>query len=273
VIAPGIAVVPVRSPTLAPATHTNTWILGEGSLTIVDPASPWEDEQHRLHTALAERVAGGERIERIVLTHHHGDHVGGAMALKRAFGDTPIAAHPLTGERLSDQVHVDETLTGGATLGCGGRTFEILFTPGHAPGHVALLDLDSRAVVAGDLVAGIGTILIDPRDGDLATYLSSLESVRAHAPSVLLPAHGPALPQADAVLAFYVAHRHQRTAQIQRALDERGAATALELAAIVYPELDATTRTIGAVQITAHLLYLQTFGLAVEHDQRWSAAR
>jgi len=99
-VAPDIAVVAVRTPTLPPATHTNSWVLGRGSLTVVDPASPYEDERTRLHLALRTRVAAGEQVERLLLTHHHHDHVAGAMDLRdrlRADGSVVrIAAHPIT---------------------------------------------------------------------------------------------------------------------------------------------------------------------------------
>src|SRR5690348_13674934 len=97
---PGIAVVPVRTPTLPPATHTNTWLVGDGEIAVFDPASPWEDEQRLLARALDARIAAGERVVALVLTHHHADHVGGAMALAAHLEATtgarpPIVAHPI----------------------------------------------------------------------------------------------------------------------------------------------------------------------------------
>src|SRR5699024_1360001 len=139
--------VAVRTPTLPPATHTNTWIVGEGELTVVDPASPWEDEQRRLEQALRARMARGERVQRILLTHHHADHLGGAVALQRALSTPddplPIAAHPETTRLIAGQIHVDIELEGELPLSCGGRTLWTRFTPGHAPGHLALHDADS----------------------------------------------------------------------------------------------------------------------------------
>lgn len=274
-IAPGIHRVAVRTPTLPPATHTNTWVVGEGELTVVDPASPWDDEQRRLHAALDTRIRRGERVSRVLLTHHHGDHVGGATALRdhlaRSGAPVPIAAHPETAARLP--FAVDEALTDGQALACGGRDLTVWHTPGHAPGHVVLHDAASGAVVAGDMVAGVGTILVEPGDGDLGAYLASLERMRALAPSVLLPAHGPALEQADAVLAFYVAHRHQRTDAIRRALEQAGAATARELAEVVYAgQVPPEAMPLAARQVTSHLLWMQRYGLARPVDaSRWSA--
>ena len=98
-VAPDIAVVAVRTPTLPPATHTNSWVLGRGSLTVVDPASPYEDERLRLHRALAERCRAGERVDRLFLTHHHHDHVAGAMDLRDRLRADGQAARGHTGPR------------------------------------------------------------------------------------------------------------------------------------------------------------------------------
>jgi ribonuclease/clavin/mitogillin len=272
--APGIAVVPVRTPTLPPATHTNTYIVGEGRLSVFDPASPYEDEQGRLADELRERVAAGEVVERIVLTHHHDDHVSGAEALRAAFPGTPILAHPETAARVAGRIAVDADWAVGAALDCGGRTLTARFTPGHAPGHLVFHDAASGAVIAGDMVAGIGTILIDPVDGDLQDYLDSLDAMRGMDASVLLPSHGPPLTHPGQLLAFYIAHRHQRTEQIRIALDRAGVATALELAPVVYPELPAAAHRVAAAQITSHLRWMKRFGLARGlGDGRWELAR
>jgi glyoxylase-like metal-dependent hydrolase (beta-lactamase superfamily II) len=264
-LADGLALVSLRTPTLAPATHTNTWVVGRGALTVFDPASPYPEEQEHLLELLDERRASGERVARIVLTHHHHDHVGGAVALARALG-VPIAAHETTASLLRDKVPVDETIAEGELLSCGGRTLRARFTPGHAPGHLVFQDLDAGWVVAGDLVAGVGTILIDPRDGELGAYLDSLERVRQDRPTTLLPAHGPALPQGDAVLSFYIAHRHQRTEQIRAALRAVGAASPAELVPAVYAELPESAHEVAAVQISAHLLWLERHGLVTRLD-------
>ena len=275
-VAPGISVVPVRTPTLPPATHTNTYIVGQGSLSVFDPASPWEDEQERLAQALRQRLEQGERIERIVLTHHHNDHVSGAIALRDHFSSPqspiPIAAHPVTARLVADHIRVDEHWEA-SVQECGGRRIQPHFTPGHAPGHLVFQDQDSGAVIAGDMIAGIGTILIHPSEGDLGHYLASLDLMREIDPTVLLPAHGEAMPAADAVLAFYIAHRHQRSDQIRTALDTRGAASPAELAPIVYAEVPPSVHPIAALQITSHLLWLEKHGLVKKAGQsRWECA-
>jgi len=272
---PGIELVAVRTPTLPPATHTNCWIVGQGDLVVVDPASPWEDEQGRLFTAVLDRVERGERVASLLLTHHHADHVSGAIDLQRRLNlaghRVPIAAHPVTAALLEGHIQVEMPVAHGDAVTAGGRRLRAIFTPGHAPGHLALHDRDSGAMIAGDMVAGVGTIAIDPDEGDLQDYLDSLQRLIDLQPSTLLPAHGPALPHAHAVLSFYIAHRHSRTEQVRTALDHAGRATALALAPTVYPELATALYPLAARQITTHLNWLQANGRVRAHaDGRWT---
>ncbi len=91
---------------------------------------------------------------------------------------------------------------------------EALYTPGHAPGHLCFDALGSGAMITGDMVASVGTILIQPEDGDMALYLASLERMRDRQPRVLLPAHGEPIDDPRTCLDRYVAHRLAREAKV-----------------------------------------------------------
>jgi glyoxylase-like metal-dependent hydrolase (beta-lactamase superfamily II) len=209
-------------------------------------------------------------VERIVLTHHHVDHVSGASALAQRLRSegrpAPVVAHPETRTRVPG---CDVDCVDGDVLDCGGRRLVALHTPGHAPGHLAFHDADSGAVVAGDLVAGVGTIVLEPSEGDLAQYLASLERVRALSPSVLLPAHGPALTHPKATLTTYIAHRHLRTQQFHEALDRLGTATPMEIARVVYDTLDPMWLPVAAAQVETHLRWMEVHGLCTREGDAW----
>lgn len=269
-VAPEVGRIALRTPTLPPATHTNCYVLGRRRLTVVDPASPWADAQDLLHEALGRVLSEGAVVERIVLTHHHVDHVSGAEALRRWLDArqsrrTPILAHGLTGSR-AEGVSVDGVLHGGAVLSVDDRPWRLLHTPGHAVDHLVLHDAAEGTMVAGDMVAGVGTILIEPTEGDLGDYLASLEALRALAPRTLLPSHGPALPEGEAVLDGYLAHRHHRSRQVREALASADAPQGPEaLVPRVYTDLDPRAHPVAAMQILAHLRWLVGRGEVQPH--------
>jgi ribonuclease/clavin/mitogillin len=243
-----LALWPLRSPTLPPATHTNCWVLGTEKLTLIDPGSPWPKELDAMMNWVGDRV-----VERIFLTHHHYDHVSGAKALQERTG-APIAAHPMTAERVD--FDVQEIWHEGQTLVSGSRSWKMIHTPGHAAGHLCLHD--GSTVIAGDMVAGEGTILLDPSDGNLGDYLRSLARLAALHPARLLPAHGPSLQPASEVLKEYISHRLMRSQQIVAALDAaRGPLSARALVPEIYRELDPRVFPIAELQILSHLLWLQ----------------
>src|SRR5262249_17782077 len=96
----GIVLVPLRTPTLPPATHTNCYIVGGDEVVVIDPASPYEEEQEIL-----DRVLENRQVREIWLTHLHQDHIGGANRLKHRLG-VKIAAHPITARDLKGFVDV-----------------------------------------------------------------------------------------------------------------------------------------------------------------------
>ena len=104
---------------------------------------------------------------------------------------------------------------------CGGTELSVFHTPGHAPGHLVLFCEGSQTLIAGDMVAGIGTILIDPDDdGCMLTYLNSLEKLIQLNPSCLLPSHGPPIGGAVHRLSAYIEHRLSREELIVDAIKE-----------------------------------------------------
>ena len=109
------------------------------------------------------------------------------------------------------------------------------------------------------MVAGEGTILIDPPEGHLGTYLDSLEKLALLQPSRLLPAHGPAIQPAVPYLKHYIQHRHKRTEQIKKAISE-GIHDPYELAKHIYAAVPKFFWKIGERQILAHLEWLTSNG-------------
>lgn len=247
----GIRLIPMRSPTLPPATHTNTYVLGNGELIIVDPGTHEAAETERLVAMLRGLVAEGFKPVAIVLTHHHGDHISGVEALRQAF-PLPLWCHELTANRLVWAV--DRQLRDGEVLTLQGdpaMQFRIMHTPGHAKGHLCLVEESSKATLAGDMVSGVSTIVIDPPEGDMAQYLEQLLRLKALPVGTLYPAHGPAIPEGVAKLDEYLAHRAWREAKVLDALgtdalpvDKLVTKAYDDVAALVWPIAERNTLAI-----------------------------
>jgi len=233
--------------------------LGEHHVTVIDPASPYEDEQARLDEIL-EMVM----VERILLTHHHNDHVGGALALKKTTG-ARIAAHPLTRDRVD--IPIDELLDENDVVDTDAGFWRVLHTPGHATGHLCLFNGGLSTVVAGDMVAGVGTILLDPPEGNLHHYIESLTRLAALNPRRLLPAHGPCIENGVQALEEYIAHRHMRTGQIREALAINPGQPIEAITESIYKDLiPEAFLAVAARQVLCHLNWLETENKVVCSD-------
>lgn len=253
---PGVLLFPLRTPTLPPAGTTNAYLVGRGEAVLVDPGSPFENENQRLLDALRETERRlGRRAIAIWLTHHHPDHVGGVEAMRNALG-VPVLAHPETAARLAERgIAVDRELSEGQEVELAGEPvtrLRVLHTPGHARGHLCFELMGEDVVIAGDLVAGLGTVVIDPPEGDLDQYLASLERLRKLSPAVLLPGHGPAIRDGKGKAEEYIDHRRWREARILEAW-RNGARTPREILPLAYDDVPAVAHPLAERQILAHL--------------------
>jgi endoribonuclease LACTB2 len=279
-IEPGIEQFAALTPTLPPATHTNSYALGGSEVLLVEPATPYDDER----TAWLEWARGiasqGRRIVALFLTHHHPDHVGGAAFLAKELG-LSLWAHERTVARLAEPeapvgvagAAFGRVLADGEVIELAGPTpqrWQVLHTPGHAPGHLCLFEPGAGALVAGDMVASAGTILIEPRDGDMAEYLAQLDRLAHLAPKVALPAHGEPIREPVALLRHYIAHRLGREAKVVAALTASEARSLEALVPLVYADTPPFLWPLAKMSLEAHLLKLERDGRARRAESGWA---
>jgi glyoxylase-like metal-dependent hydrolase (beta-lactamase superfamily II) len=179
-----------------------------------------------------------------------------------------VWCHARTAERLP--FRADRLLEDGEELVLAGSPemrWRVLHTPGHARGHISLLDTASRAAVVGDMVAGQGTILIDPPEGDMAEYLRQLSRLRDLPVRALYPAHGPPLPDGPSALNTYLDHRAAREQRVVNALGDHPRRLE-EVAADAYA--DTPVMPYLAERSTLAILEkLRTEGAATENGGGW----
>ncbi len=272
-VAPTIQMLPVRTPTLPPATHTNTFLVGTKEAVVIEPATPYREEQDLMvEWVQGARLKGAEPVA-ILATHHHPDHVGGAMALRERLG-LPLWAHAMTAQRLDGIVEVDMLIQDGERIVLDGPTptaLSALYTPGHAPGHLCFTDEATNMMIAGDMVASVGTIIVEPTDGDMLLYLESLRNMAALEPTALLPAHGEVIRQPQALLSFYIEHRLMRENKVLEALRARGKPSRpRHLVAQAYDDTPKALWPLALQSIEAHLIKLEREGRITKQGDRWS---
>ena len=256
----GLSRLIVPSLTLPPATSTNAWLLGEKTTIIVDPSAKGKAGHIELGDSLEKYCP-----EAIFLTHHHQDHINSVSYLRERFG-CPVIAHPETAKLVP--FDVDQEFFEGQVLTTDTEEWQAFHTPGHAPGHLCLLSGLDRTLVAGDMVAGEGTILIQPSEGSIREYISSLERLKTFGTSRLLPAHGAALEDPEKVLSEYIAHRKMRVEQVLGFLGEEPLST-LNIAEKIYTELPVQFLIYASIQVECGLIWLEEEGLARRVGERW----
>jgi glyoxylase-like metal-dependent hydrolase (beta-lactamase superfamily II) len=151
---------------------------------IVDPG----EEADRLVDALDK--LGVKTVEAILVTHTHFDHIGAVAPVAKVTGaevycpalETQVLANinnyvPWPGFGPFEDYHADHTVSGGETLELGGLTFEVIFTPGHSPGHVTYAIRDAPALFSGDVLFQGSVGRVDLPGGDWPTLLRSIETL------------------------------------------------------------------------------------------------
>ncbi len=261
----------ITAPNPSPLTYkgTNSYLVeAEGLRAIIDPGPLDESHLSALVSAIGDRP-----LTHILITHAHLDHTPLARPLSDrtaapilAFGPatagrsrvmTDLAAAGLTGggEGLDAGFIPDETLADGDCIG----PIEAIHTPGHMGGHLCFALGD--VVFTGDHVMGWATSLVSPPDGDLTDFIASCARLQARPARIFYPGHGDPITDPSDRLAWLVAHRKEREAQIRAALREGGGSVP-ELTVRIYTDVAEQLLPAAERNVFAHLVDLCGRGLA-----------
>lgn len=270
-IEPGLRLVRADNPSPMTERGTNTWIVGEGEVAVIDPGP--SDPRHL--AAILAALAPGERVAVIAVTHPHLDHSALAPALASATGapvagfGPPGAGRSATmsalaraglsgGEGVDPHFNPDVQLPDAERLSGRDWTLQAIHSPGHFSGHLCLAW--GERLFSGDQVMGWAPSLVSPPDGDMGAYMSSLDRLSRGTWLRLYPGHGAAVDAPAARIAALIAHRRDRERQVLAAL----AAGADDLAAIVasvYADTPMPLRPAAARNALAHLIDLWERGM------------
>lgn len=266
-LVPGLRRLTAPNPSPMTLHGTNTFIIGETDLAVIDPGP--ESPPHL--QAILDAVKPGQRITHILVTHSHRDHSPLARLLSDTTGAPVLAAGPSDwgrsatmqaladegmiggGEGVEDGFSPDTQVAEGDVIEGNGWQIEVLMTPGHMANHISFAWKD--ALFVGDLVMGWSTSLISPPDGDLTTFRASLTKLMARKDQIYYPAHGDAVLTPQARCADLLAHRAGREAQILDALKDNPA-TPNALTKRIYTQIDVGLLPIAERNVLAHLIDL-----------------
>jgi glyoxylase-like metal-dependent hydrolase (beta-lactamase superfamily II) len=266
-------VVRVLAPNASPYTYTGTQthIVGTTDLAVIDPGP---DDPEHLTTLM--RVIDGRPVNAIMVTHHHRDHSPATRPLKAVTGAPIVGGAPFDLDNAGGRADVsfdaaytpDRILFEGDTITGDGWTLEAIATPGHTSNHLAFTLPETKALFSGDHVMGWSTTIVSPPDGDMASYMASLEKLMGRDDRVYYPGHGEAVDKPQRLVRGMLGHRKQREGQILRLLAEGGRPIPA-MVERMYAGLD--THLVPAAQrsVLAHLYDLRTRGLVTATGETW----
>jgi glyoxylase-like metal-dependent hydrolase (beta-lactamase superfamily II) len=258
-VAPGVRRIVARNPGPFTFKGTDTYVVGEGEVAVIDPGPDLAEHISALEASLAD-----EQVTHILVTHTHRDHSPAAKALQEATGAPTYGFGPHAGgkrgepgiEEGGDWNFVpDIVVKDGEGIAGGKWRFEAVHTPGHTSNHLCFALPDAGILFSGDHVMGWSTSVIAPPDGEMAAYMASLDKLQGRHDAVYWPTHGPAIVEPKRHVRAFIAHRREREAGIVDCL-KAGCETVDAMVGRLYVGLNPALRPAAGRSVLAHLIDL-----------------
>jgi glyoxylase-like metal-dependent hydrolase (beta-lactamase superfamily II) len=262
-LAQGVRRVVAGNPGLMTGPGTNTYLLGEREVAVVDPGP---DDARHLQAILA---AAGAPIRWVVATHTHPDHSPLAAELARRTGAKVIGLPPPRDGRQDESFNPAHRPADGERLVLGDCELVAIHTPGHASNCVCYFLERQRLLITGDHVLEGVTPVIVPPDGNMADYMNSIEKLFGYAFEKIAPGHGDVMERGKQVLEALRAHRLAREDKVLRSLARLSTATLDALTPVVYDDVPADRHPWARHSLQAHLIKLARDGRAAELNGIW----
>ena len=237
-----------QNPGLQTGPGTNTYLFGGDRLVLIDTGAGVPAYDPLLRQAVS---ALKGRLSLILVSHGHGDHIGGLPAVRRLYPHAVARKFP--GEA---PVSAIEPVAAGELIRHDGITLQAIHTPGHATDHLCFYWLEEQALFSGDLILGEGTAVIPRVGGSLMDYLASLKRLCSLDIRRIYPGHGPVIEDPPAKITEYIEHRHMRERQVLDAL-HAGARTIREMVARIYADVPRGLHPLAEETVWNHLVKLE----------------
>jgi glyoxylase-like metal-dependent hydrolase (beta-lactamase superfamily II) len=266
-LVPGVARLVANNPGPFTFKGTNTYLVGDTELCVIDPGP--EDPAH---FEAIERAIAGRRVSHILITHTHRDHIDGLERLASATGaaicgygrelvhTSGHAMSPSGGEFVQHEFRPAIALRDGDRVSGEGWTLTAVYTPGHAPDHLCFSLEGTGVLFSGDHVMAWNTTVVAPPEGRMADYLASLERLIGRGDRIYLPGHGGRLEEPERTVKAYLVHRQWREQAILGAIRD-GHRTINAIVALVYRGLDQHLVIGASLSVQAHVVHLMDRGL------------
>jgi glyoxylase-like metal-dependent hydrolase (beta-lactamase superfamily II) len=239
---------------------TNSYLLGERTVAVIDPGPDDADHLRALLSAIGKR-----EVSHILVTHTHGDHSPLARKLARATGAPILAEGP---HRPARELHIGEQnpleaaadrdfepdilLKAGDMVAGDGWKIEAIFTPGHTANHMAFALSGSEFLFSGDHVMAWATSIVAPPDGAMAEYMASLDRMLTRPETTYFPGHGGRLDNAREFVRALKAHRRMRERAILTRI-QAGDRRIGEIVSRIYRKTDPRLHGAAGLSVLAHL--------------------
>lgn len=256
-LSPRVRRVVARNPSAFTFYGTGTYIIGRGTVAVIDPGPM--DIAHLEALTLALK---GETVQAILVTHTHNDHSQLAAALEQATGAPTYGFGPhgaVEVERVEEgadySFNPDHRLVDGDCIHGPDWTLQAVHTPGHTSNHLCYALVEEKALFSGDHVMGWSTSVISPPDGDMAAYVASLEKLLLRDDVIYYPTHGNPVRNPKRHVQSFIAHRRDREDQILDCL-ATGHNTVAAMVPAMYRDVPQKLHPAAARSVLAHLIHM-----------------